>query len=198
MRNNIPVYEIEIWCHAHRVFHNVEVGSRVMKYAHLAVEACIRPLLDQDESTAKAVHLEKLHAFIEQWELACSITPSAKDMKTQAMTTHKNKSFELINHVRSGIRSLCRMAYPSWERKHPMWLQKPGSLRQWVPGRAGTSKIFSHSDRAGRLPSKCWWQYHLAKRPLWNAASENRRHKANLTLWPERTHTLAWRISETR
>lgn len=63
--------------------------------AHFAIETCIRPRLDQEESGDNAARLEKVHALVEQRGLTCSPSPSANKMKTQIATTHQNKGLEL-------------------------------------------------------------------------------------------------------
>ncbi|HEX8887258.1 MAG TPA: hypothetical protein VF797_22470 [Noviherbaspirillum sp.] len=63
--------------------------------AHLAIETCIRPLLDQANPGDKAVRLDKLHALVEQKAFNCAIVAANQYLKNQAPTAHKTNTLEL-------------------------------------------------------------------------------------------------------
>lgn len=81
------------------VFYNNQQRRRD---AHFAIETCIRPLVDLENSVDKTARLGKLHALVEQRTFHCSTVPPANHTEYQAPTTHETKGLAFITSRKVG------------------------------------------------------------------------------------------------
>lgn len=62
--------------------------------AHIAIEACVRPLLVEESSRKKAVEINKLHELVRQKKFTASVSPDYSKMQASATGRQSRNSVE--------------------------------------------------------------------------------------------------------